>query len=112
MGQNVWVPIYEYRCSGCGSKISLLVGIHESQETLICPKCGGNCLQRLISKFRHGRNETERLDRIADQLDRTGEPSGSEVREMLRDVGKAMDDDMSEELEEIYEMDQDEEGDD
>ncbi|MDP6347038.1 MAG: zinc ribbon domain-containing protein [Dehalococcoidia bacterium] len=43
------MPIYEYRCQGCGRKISLLV--RGSSKTPVCSHCGSADLNRLLSTF-------------------------------------------------------------
>ena len=43
---------------------------------------------------------------MADRLEGIGEPeSPTQMREMVREMGRALDDDMSDEMEEIYEAD-------
>lgn len=41
------MPIYEYRCQGCGKELEVMQKITESPLE-VCPSCGG-LLQRLIS---------------------------------------------------------------
>ena len=43
------MPIYEYRCGGCGRKVSLLV--RSLTTALACPRCGSGELTRLFSTF-------------------------------------------------------------
>ncbi len=40
------MPIYEYRCQGCGEELELLQGINEIP---ICKNCGSKELTRLFS---------------------------------------------------------------
>lgn len=42
------MPIYEYRCRGCGQRFEQLI-IHST--TPECPACQGRDLERLISLF-------------------------------------------------------------
>ncbi len=71
-----------------------------------CPNCGSSKTKRLVSRFARYRNEDDRVDAMADQLDLMGEPdSPSAMREMVREMGKAMDEDMSDEMEEYFEAD-------
>lgn len=59
-----------------------------------------------MSRFMRGRSEEDRLDEVADRLETMGEPdSGSEMREVVREMGKALDEDMGDEMEEMFEMD-------
>ena len=41
------MPIYEYRCGGCGHTFELLV--RPSSQTGACPACGGSEIERLLS---------------------------------------------------------------
>jgi hypothetical protein len=60
----------------------------------------------LISRFCRGRSEDQRLDEIADKIDQFGEPQDPvELRKFVREMGKAMDDDASDDLEEMLEAD-------
>lgn len=103
------MPIYEFRCEDCAAKVALLVGMTADSTDERCPKCQGSRLRRLVSRFYRGRDEDARIDEIADRLEEMGEPdSPSAMRDMVREVGKAMDEDLSDELEEMYEMDAEE----
>jgi len=71
-----------------------------------CPHCGSTDLALVVSRFRRGRTEDDRMDEIADKIESYGEPeSPSEMRNMARELGKAMDDDVSDEMEEMFEAD-------
>lgn len=101
------MPIYEYVCQGCGTKVSLLIGVVAGPSDEVCPKCGGADLRRVMSRFRMGRDEDARMDEMADRLDRMGDPSThAEGLEMVREIGKAMDEDLSDDMEEMFEADQ------
>ena len=56
------MPIFEYRCGGCRSKFSLLVGVVAGSGDPRCPACGGVELQKLISRFSVARSEDDMLD--------------------------------------------------
>jgi putative FmdB family regulatory protein len=98
------MPLYEYRCGACGRRYSVLVGVVAGENDLRCPSCGADEPERLISKFVRGRSEDQRIDEVADRLESMGEPdSPGEVRHVAREMGKALDDDMSDEMEELME---------
>jgi putative FmdB family regulatory protein len=44
------MPIYEYRCEGCGARLSRLVRTIGGDSTAPCERCGGTNLRRLISR--------------------------------------------------------------
>ncbi|MBV6458879.1 MAG: hypothetical protein HONBIEJF_02018 [Fimbriimonadaceae bacterium] len=100
------MPIYEFRCVGCGKKVALLVGMTAEPDEEVCPHCGSRELTRLVSRFIRGRDEDARVDEMADRLEAMGEPeSEAGMREVMREMGKAMDEDMSDEMEEMFEAD-------
>jgi hypothetical protein len=76
------------------------------KTAVICPKCSGLDCQKLVSRFQRYRNEDDRVDAMADRLESMDEPeSGAEMREILKELGRATDDDNSAEMEEIFEAD-------
>lgn len=60
------MPIYEYQCADCRRPISLLVMRIADPTPPRCPRCGGNQLTRLMSRFATVRSEDDRLDSLAD----------------------------------------------
>ncbi|NPA90102.1 MAG: hypothetical protein GXO55_01435 [Chloroflexi bacterium] len=45
------MPIYEYRCLTCGRRFSVFYRTYSGAGTqATCPHCGGNDVQRLISR--------------------------------------------------------------
>jgi len=106
IANNQAVPVFEYRCQGCGKKFSALVGVTAEPDDERCPHCGGRETSKLVSRFARYRSEDDRIDALADQLEAMGEPdSPSETREMMREMGKAMDEDVSDDMEELFEAD-------
>lgn len=100
------MPIYEYRCAACGKKFSALVGMTAEPDDEACPHCGSPNAQRLVSRVAKFRSEDGRIDELADRFEDMGEPeSPAEMREMVKDMGRAMDDDMADEMEEMFEAD-------
>ncbi len=100
------MPVFEFRCQNCGSKFSVLIGMTAEQSEDACPQCGSKRTEKLVSRFARFRNEDGRIDEMADQLEALGEPeSPSQMRQIMREMGKAMDDDMGDEMEELFESD-------
>ncbi len=56
------MPIYEYRCSSCGRRVSILV--RGSSTELGCTACGSTELTRLFSSFAVRRPDTAIYDDI------------------------------------------------
>lgn len=44
------MPIYEYRCSKCGTDFELMRRMSEINEPALCPQCGAEA-ERLVSNF-------------------------------------------------------------
>jgi putative FmdB family regulatory protein len=100
------VPVYEYRCEACGKKFSALVGMTAEPDNEACPHCGSPGARRLVSRFARGRDEDARMEEIADRMDLMGEPnSPAAMRDMAREIGKAMDEDVADEMEEMLDED-------
>lgn len=45
------MPLYEYRCSGCGHRFEILQRMGEGAEGLSCPGCGANKVEKQFSTF-------------------------------------------------------------
>ena len=72
-----------------------------------CPKCGSLQTAKLVSRPGRYRVEDDRIEEIADRLETMDEAaSPTAVRETVREVGRAMDDDASDEMEAMFEADQ------
>jgi len=102
------MPVFEYRCRSCGKSFSQLVGMTSDTSLDPCPHCGSQESDKKVSRFRRGRNEDARIDEMADRLEIMGEPdSPAEIRSIVREMGKAMDEDLADEMEEMFEADMD-----
>jgi len=100
------VPVFEYRCKNCGAKFRALIGMVAEPDDDRCPQCGSAETDRLVSRFARRRSEDDRIDEMADKLEAGGEPqSATEMRSIMREMGHAMDEDMADEMEEIFEAD-------
>jgi putative FmdB family regulatory protein len=100
------MPVFEYRCDACNRRFSALIGMTAEPDDESCPHCGSKQASRLVSRFARVRNEDDRIDELADRLETMGEPDDpNEMRQMVREMGKAMDDDYSDEMEEMFEED-------
>jgi len=52
------MPLYEYYCSECKSKFELLVN-HKYADEVVCTKCHGEKVRRLLSVFATARGDAE-----------------------------------------------------
>ncbi len=101
------MPIFEYRCASCGRRFSALVGMTAGADDVRCPHCGSLSASKLVSRPGRYRTEDDRIDDVANRLEAMGDDaSPSLVRERMREVGKALDEDASDEFEEMFEADQ------
>jgi putative FmdB family regulatory protein len=45
------VPLYEYRCTTCGSRFEVLRRVGQGPEGLACPQCGRAEVEKEFSTF-------------------------------------------------------------
>lgn len=60
------MPIYEFRCNQCRSRVSVFQRRIEAPSTAVCEKCGSADLTRLISRFAVVRGEDAMLESLDD----------------------------------------------
>ena len=100
------MPVFEFRCNNCGKKFSTLIGMTAEADDERCPHCGSGDIAKLVSRVARSRTEDDRVGELADRLDTMDEPdSPSAMRRMAREMGKALDEDVSDEMEEVFEAD-------
>lgn len=97
------MPVYEYRCPACGAQFSDLarVGAPDSE----CPECGNADARRLVSGFQRGRGEDERVEQAVAALQATDPAHAADVGAAVAGIGKALDEDLSGEMNQMYESD-------
>ena len=100
------MPVFEFRCQDCKKRFSLLVGMTAEKHDEKCPHCSSLNISKLVSRFSRLRSEDDKMDEISDNLEIMGDPdSPSKMRQMVREMGKAMDEDNADEMEEMFEAD-------
>ena len=100
------MPVFEYRCAECGRKFSALVGMTAEADDERCSHCGSLRTAKLVSRPGRFRVEDDRLEEVADRMEAMGEPdSPTAAREAMREMGKALNDDASDEMEALFEED-------
>jgi putative FmdB family regulatory protein len=60
------MPLYEYRCTSCKKRVTILTLRVSEEADAVCDRCGGRSLERLMSRFAMGRSEESRLDALSD----------------------------------------------
>lgn len=101
------MPIYEYHCSDCNRRVSLLWRsmAAAAEGTPACPRCGGHQLRRLISRVAVVRSEESRLDTLADS-NMLGDLDENDPRSMARwmkRMSREMGEDLGDEFHEVVE---------
>lgn len=109
------MPIYEYACLDCRKRVNVFFRTIAQAESVeaFCPICGGDRLERLVSRVAVARSEESRLDDLADpslmaglehedpralamfmrqMSDETGDPIDAEMNEVIgrMEAGKSM----------------------
>ncbi len=59
------MPIYEYRCTDCGKRNSVLILSVRTQTPPSCKYCQSARLERLMSRFAAPKSEEARLEALA-----------------------------------------------
>ncbi len=105
------MPVFEYTCDGCGKRFSALVGVLASARQPACPRCSGTLLTKQISRFARIRSEDETMESLTDETrfgDIENDPKA--MRNWVREMGKAMDEDMEGDLDEALDEEMSGEG--
>ena len=99
------MPIYEYHCLDCRRRVSILVRSISNPGTPACPRCGGQKLERLMSRFARVRSEDARLDALADPgaLGDLDESDPKSVTRWAKRMGKELGEDLGEDFDHMVE---------
>jgi putative FmdB family regulatory protein len=99
------MPIHEYRCLNCNSKVTVLFrsisAVNHAQAT--CDRCGGKKLTRLVSRARVLRGNTDAEsgdDKLLDEMGNLDENDpralGRFMRKMAQETGEPLGDEFDE----------------
>jgi putative FmdB family regulatory protein len=77
------MPIYEYRCTACGRKVTVLTLRVSETVDPVCEHCGSRALTRLLSRFAMVRSENDRLDDLTSDA-ALGDVDESDPKSMAR----------------------------
>lgn len=99
------MPIYEYQCESCKRRVSLFFKRVKLEEAPRCPRCGGERLIRLFSRFAFVRSEEDRLERLADpsRFGDLDENDPKSVARFMRQMGKELGEEMGEDFDQMVE---------
>ena len=108
------MPIYEYECAECRRKQSFLVmNLERDLPELRCKKCGGNNLNRLVSRVNVVKSEEARMESLADpsKLGGLDENDPKSMIRWMKKMGQEMGDDLGgEDMDAMIEEAMEEEG--
>lgn len=96
------MPIYEYRCRTCRKKSTFITLSVKAALVPKCNHCGGEDLEKLVSRVAIFRSEESRLDNLADPSSLAGldEKDPKSVARWMKKMGKEMGEDAGEDFEE------------
>ncbi len=94
------MPIYEYRCAGCGRKSQVITLSVKTAVAPVCPHCGGSDLRKLVSRVAVLRSEESRLESLADPsaLGGVDENDPRSVARWMKKMGREMGEDLGGDL--------------
>lgn len=102
------MPIYDYRCSGCGRRASLYYQTFSAADSAepACPNCGSGELRRLVSRVSVLKSEETRLEDLADpsSLGDLDENDPKSMARWARKMGQELGEDMGDEFNEMVEQ--------
>ncbi len=99
------MPIYEYRCTDCRKRSSVLILNTRTPPTLVCQHCQGTNLQRIMSRFAAPKSEESRLESLADPS-KYGDLDENDPQSMARAMkrmGQEMGEDFGEDIDQALE---------
>ncbi|WP_447977613.1 FmdB family zinc ribbon protein [Candidatus Nitrospira bockiana] len=96
------MPIYEYRCTECRKRSSILVLSLASQPAPTCQHCGSAKVQRLMSRFAAPKSEEARLESLADpsHFGDLDENDPQSMARFMKKMGKELGEDLGEDFDE------------
>jgi putative FmdB family regulatory protein len=98
------MPNYEYRCADCGKRASIFQTYEAyGKETVQCPYCNSEKLERLINRVRVLRSEESRMDALSDPTAWGGfdEDDPKSMARMMRKMGNELGEEMPAEFDEV-----------
>jgi len=91
------MPIYEYRCEGCGRAVSVITLKASDRGEGVCSHCGSTDLKRMVSRFAMVRSEEQRLESLMDpsSLGSLDENDPSSMARWMKKAGREMGEDFN-----------------
>jgi putative FmdB family regulatory protein len=97
------MPNYEYRCLNCRRRFEVYLSYSEyGKQSLHCPHCDSDRVQRRIGRVRFARSEESRLESMADPANLAGlEDDPKSLARMMRQMGSEMGEELGPEFDEV-----------
>jgi putative FmdB family regulatory protein len=97
------MPIYEYRCTACRRKVTVLTLRVSEAVDPVCEHCGSRELTRLLSRFAMVRSEESRLDGLTSDaaLDGVDESDPKSMARWMRKMGSELGEDAGDDFDEM-----------
>ena len=94
------MPIYEYRCTACGKRTTVLALTSNAQTPATCNHCAGTHLERIMSRFAAPKSEEARLESMADpsKFGDLDENDPKSMARMMKRMGQEMGEDLGDDL--------------
>ncbi|MFN8545597.1 MAG: zinc ribbon domain-containing protein [Candidatus Binatia bacterium] len=99
------MPIYEFRCSACRKKTTVLTLRVSEAVDPVCEHCGSRTLTRLMSRFAMVRSEEDRIDSLSDPdaLGGLDENDPKSMARWMRKMGDELGEDLGDDFDEMVE---------
>jgi putative FmdB family regulatory protein len=99
------MPIYEYRCTACTKRVSVLTLSASQVSTAACTFCGSAKLERLMSRFAAPKSEEARMESLADpgKFGDVDENDPQSMARFMKKMGKEMGEDIGDDFDEALE---------
>ena len=97
------MPVFEYRCTGCGRGFTLLIGVVAASPEEKCPSCGASDVRRQISRFARLRSEDDVIESLADPTKMGDLEDPRQLHDWMKRMGSEMGEDLGDDFDEILE---------
>ena len=90
------MPLYEYRCTDCKKRVTILTLRASEAVDAVCEHCGSRKLSRLMSRFAMGRSDEARMEALSDPSSLAGldENDPASMARWMKKMGREMGDEL------------------
>ena len=94
------MPLFEYLCTQCRKRYTVLVGMTAGGDTNLCPHCGSDQATKSVTRFARGRNEEAVMESLADPSKLGDMDDPKAMRRWAKEMGKEMGEDLGDDFDE------------